>query len=309
MVEAQTAAGTNGLVSGFYKNKCVTGVDVEAIVRNSITASYNSNKKIAPGILRMFFHDAFVHGADASVLINATGSERSATPNQSLHGFEAIDAAKSAVESSCPGVVSCADILAFAARDVVALALGVRTDIRSGRRDGLVSSSSDVVLPGPNFVVANLTKAFIDKGLTQRDMVVLSGGHTIGVSHCRVINNRLYNPAPTDPPLDATYAATLKAKCPKDTTDTTIEVNMDPQTPDTFDNKYYGDLLANKGLFISDQILFVDNSTKPLVQTFASGTSWLNTEFPASFRKMSEIEVKTGTQGEIRKVCWKFNSS
>lgn len=66
-------------------------------------------------------------GCDASLLLdnNATAnivSEKDAAPNaNSVRGFDVVDNIKSAVESSCPGVVSCADILALAAEASVSL--------------------------------------------------------------------------------------------------------------------------------------------------------------------------------------------
>ena len=63
-------------------------------------------------------------GCDASILIDTVGnnvSEKAAGPNQTVRGFEIIDEAKAKLESACPGVVSCADIIALATRDAVFL--------------------------------------------------------------------------------------------------------------------------------------------------------------------------------------------
>jgi peroxidase len=64
-------------------------------------------------------------GCDGSILLDDTSSfrgEKTAAPNNnSVRGYEVIDAIKSKVEAICPGVVSCADIVAITARDSVVI--------------------------------------------------------------------------------------------------------------------------------------------------------------------------------------------
>ena len=66
-----------------------------------------------------------VQGCDASLLLDNSSSivsEKGSNPNSnSARGFEVIDEIKVALETACPGTVSCADILALAARDGVNL--------------------------------------------------------------------------------------------------------------------------------------------------------------------------------------------
>lgn len=60
-------------------------------------------------------------GCDASILLDGPSSEKTAGPNGSVRGYELIDSIKSILESICPGVVSCADIIVMATRDAVEL--------------------------------------------------------------------------------------------------------------------------------------------------------------------------------------------
>jgi len=70
-------------------------------------------------------YTGFIHmqGCDGSVLLDDSSTitgEKTANPNaNSARGFDVIDTIKSNVEKACSGVVSCADILAIAARDSV----------------------------------------------------------------------------------------------------------------------------------------------------------------------------------------------
>lgn len=72
----------------------------------------------------MFYNGVLaLQGCDGSILLDDSATitgEKSAGPNaNSARGFDVIDTIKSKVEAACSGVVSCADILAVAARDSV----------------------------------------------------------------------------------------------------------------------------------------------------------------------------------------------
>jgi len=58
-----------------------------------------------------------LQGCDGSILLDGSNSEKLAGPNlNSARGYEVVDAIKADLEKACPGVVSCADILALAAK-------------------------------------------------------------------------------------------------------------------------------------------------------------------------------------------------
>ena len=58
-----------------------------------------------------------MQGCDASILL--AGNEQNDPPNLTLRGFDVIANIKAQVEAICKQTVSCADILAVAARDSV----------------------------------------------------------------------------------------------------------------------------------------------------------------------------------------------
>lgn len=118
-----------------------------------------------------------LQGCEGSVLMDKPGSEKTAPPNGRLEGFDAVDKIKAALEGECPGTVSCADLLAFAARDGVRLTGGFFYRVPAGRRDGYDSIAAEATknLPDPRMNVDQLTLNFKNQGLTRDEMVILSG--------------------------------------------------------------------------------------------------------------------------------------
>ncbi|XP_019090333.1 PREDICTED: peroxidase 60-like [Camelina sativa] len=199
---------------GFYNKDCR---NVENIVSRVVGEAFFKDPSLAPAMIRLYFHDCFSNGCDASLLLDGTSSEKKASPNLSVRGYELIDDIKTAVELECNGIVSCADIIALATRDLVTLASGGKTwyAIPTGRFDGTVSLASSVDLPSPRLTVSQTADNFFDRKLSLTDMVLLLGGHTIGVTHCSFIMDRLYNFQNTkqsDPSMDSKLVQELKLK-------------------------------------------------------------------------------------------------
>ncbi|XP_073003760.1 peroxidase 1-like [Typha latifolia] len=297
-----------GLRVGFYQYTCP---QVEEIVRKETTKVISRAPSLAGPLLRMHFHDCFVNGCDGSVLLNATNgnpAEKDSIPNLSLRGFGVIDGVKAKLEKACPGVVSCADILTIVARDVVFLTKGPNWDVLTGRRDGFRSVAAEALnnLPPPFFTaIQNLNQFFISKGLDAKDQVVLLGGHTIGTSHCSSFSDRLYNfnrSGKADPSLDKNYLPRLMSKCKPNDVKTLAE--MDPGSFRTFDTGFYKQVAKRRSLFTSDQTLMLDPESKAYIERQAVGdqTEFFK-DFAVSMVKMGNIQVLTGTQGEIRKHC------
>ncbi|TYH76502.1 hypothetical protein ES332_D04G090900v1 [Gossypium tomentosum] len=304
--------GEGKLSQAFYNSTCP---NVESIVRKVVEEKFSQTFVTVPATLRLFFHDCFVEGCDASIMIASPNgdAEKDAPDNLSLagDGFDTVIKAKKAVEAKCPKVVSCADILAIATRDVIVLAGGPSFEVELGRRDGFVSKASRVAgqLPGPNFNLSQLNSMFAQHNLTQTDMIALSGAHTVGFSHCSRFANRLYSFSPSssvDPDLDPTYVKQLKQACPQNV-DPSIAINMDPVTPRTFDNKYFKNLVAKKGLFTSDEVLYTNRASRPTVVRFSKKQNVLKEAFITAMRKLGRVGVKTGKHGEIRVDCTAFN--
>ncbi|XP_020208138.1 peroxidase 44 [Cajanus cajan] len=295
---------------GFYSSTCPSA---ETIVRDVVQKRFNQDKSIAAALLRMHFHDCFVKGCDASLLIDPTStrtSEKIAGPNQTVREFELIDEAKILIEQACPSTVSCADILALATRDAVALAGGIRYSVPTGRRDGLLSDPSLVNLPSPSLSVPGALQFFTAKGLTLADMVTLLGAHTVGFAHCSVFQNRLSNVGGgVDPTMDPVLAATLVQICGLDRAVLSDpRVFLDQNSSFLFDNGFYNEVMMRRGILHIDQQLALDKMSRNMVESFAANGTSFQEKFAKAIVKMGTIGALVGDEGEIRRSCRAFNN-
>ncbi|OEL20444.1 Peroxidase 4 [Dichanthelium oligosanthes] len=301
------------LSPGFYNATCPA---LLPIVRRCMARAVRREPRMGASVLRLFFHDCFVNGCDASVLLddvpgNFTG-EKNAGPNaNSLRGYEVIDDIKAQVEASCKATVSCADILALAARDAVNLLGGPSWAVPLGRRDARNTSANaaNTNLPPPDASLSTLLSMFKAKGLDARDLTALSGAHTVGQARCAVFRSHIYN----DTATNATFAANLRANvCPFTGGDGNL-APLEPQAPDAFDNGYFRDLVARRVLLRSDQALYGsvgaagnNGTTDALVRAYAANGTAFAGDFAAAMVRMGNLGPAAGN-GEVRLNCRRVN--
>ncbi|CAN0901744.1 Peroxidase 4 [Linum grandiflorum] len=297
------------LTPNFYQKICPEALPT---IKRVVSKAIRDEPRMGASLLRLHFHDCFVNGCDGSILLDDTSSftgEKTANPNlNSVRGFDVVDKIKSAVDKACNGsVVSCADILAVASRDSVSFlgGPGFWYQVPVGRRDARTASISAANnnLPPPFFSFSQLLSSFQAQGLDLTDLVALSGAHTIGLARCTTFRARIYNDTNIHPKL----AASLQRSCPP----TGGDNNLKPldSTPAWFNTDYYSALVRNRGLLHSDQELFGTGSSASdtLVRTYSTNPMKFAIDFAASMVKMGNIQVLTGSDGEVRNNCRVIN--
>ncbi|GKV02233.1 hypothetical protein SLEP1_g14692 [Rubroshorea leprosula] len=299
------ATSSAQLSSNFYATTCPNALST---IKSAVSSAVKKEARMGASLLRLHFHDCFVNGCDASILLDDTANftgEKNAGPNaNSVRGYEVIDTIKSQLENLCPGVVSCADIVAVAARDSTVALGGPSWTLLLGRRDSTTASqtAANSNLPSPLSSLSALITAFSNKGFTAKEMVALSGSHTIGQARCTTFRTRIYN----DTNIDSTFATSLRGNCPSTGGDNNL-APLDTTSPTSFDNAYFKNLLNKKGLLHSDQELFNGGSTDSQVTAYSNNAGAFSTDFANAMVKMGNLSPLTGSNGQIRKNCRKVN--
>jgi peroxidase len=90
-------------------------------------------------------------------------------------------------------------------------------------------------------------------------------------------------------------------------------IPLDPVTKSEFDDQILRNIRDGFAVIASDARLNDDNSTKQVIDSYINNTSTVRSrpsfkaDFAEAMVKMGNIGVKTGSNGEIRRVCSTVN--
>ncbi|KAK4490486.1 hypothetical protein RD792_001163 [Penstemon davidsonii] len=217
-----------------------------------------SNKKCAPIMLRLAWHDAGTYDAKTK-----TGGPNGSIRREAEYKHAANNGLKIAIDL-CEEVkakhpkITYADLYQLAGVVAVEITGGPNIDFVPGRKDSMVSPEEGR-LPNANEGASHLRDVFYRMGLTDRDIVALSGGHTLGRSHRE--RSGFEGPWTKDP---------LK-----------------------FDNSYFVELLKgdSEGLLKlpTDKALVEDPEFQRYVNLYAKDEDAFFRDYAASHKKLSEL--------------------
>ena len=238
-------------------------------------------------------------------------TEKSSKGNIGVRGFEVIDEMKKQLEQQCPETVSCADIISFGVRDSVTHSGIPYYHVPAGRRDGLTSNPTQVLEnpPKPFYNVEQMNHIFTKKGMTQQDLVVLLGAHSIGIAHCYLFLNQFnhYNATyDINPNMDKMFAMNLKKICPIHNItnyNDVMPLNIYRNDKERLSNIYYSNVINGRTVIPADHSLVDDPNTNYMVHVYASGLYKWVVDFREAMLKLGQVDVLTGTQGQIRRSC------
>ena len=176
--------------------------------------------------------------------------------------------------------------------------------MKLGRLDSLSASqeASDNVMPSPRANASSLIDLFAKFNLSVKDLVALSGSHSIGQGRCFSIMFRLYNQSGTgrpDPAFEPKYREKLNRLCPLNV-DQNVTGDLDA-TPLVFDNQYFKDLVSGRGFLNSDQTLYTYPQTRTYVKQFSSNQGEFFKAFVEGMIKMGDLQFEQ--PGEVRRNC------
>ncbi|CAN1268112.1 Peroxidase 12 [Linum perenne] len=203
---ADQPALVKGMSWSYYKSTCPK---LESIVQKRLKQVFKKDIGQAAGLLRLHFHDCFVQGCDASVLLRGSAggpsAEQGSPPNLSLRqeAFRIIEDLRARVHKSCGRVVSCSDILAIAARDSVSLSGGPNYKVPLGRRDGTTLATEATTSQTDNTVFMDIrspnlfdNKYYVDlmnrQGLFTSDQDLYTDKRTRGIVTGFAVNQSLF---------------------------------------------------------------------------------------------------------------------
>ncbi|KAJ6908906.1 hypothetical protein NC652_020006 [Populus alba x Populus x berolinensis] len=283
----------------FYDSSCPNALSA---IRTAIRSAIASDRRMAASLIRL--------GCDASILLDETPSiqsEKTALGNlnsarahlsllcSSAPGYNVIDKAQTEVEKICPGVVSCADIIAVAARDASAFvsiskSISLLLLVLRAAKPGLVvydSYGKNVTGGCPSYAVKLGRRDSTTASRTLANAELPAFFESLGVLF--LVSKRKGLTARDMVAFDSTLAP------------------LDLVTPNSFDNNYFKNLMQHKGLLQSDQVLFTGGSTDSIVSEYSRNPARFKSDFGSAMIKMGDIGLLTGSSGQIRRICSAVN--